>query len=97
MNIYPNQEGVPDQFVARIQRDIASTEEKFLSVFAFVMGIVSTITLGLFMVPQVLAIVCGAVSLRSKRMKAFGLAGLILGIIALIVGIAIYIMSFLEY
>ncbi|PQZ90220.1 hypothetical protein CQ018_14585 [Arthrobacter sp. MYb227] len=63
-----------------------------LGIISMVLGIISVVTFGAFLLPQLGAIVCGHISLsREKTRRGFAISGLIMGYICLGLGILMVI------
>ena len=60
------------------------TEKKVFGIWSLITGILGLCTFGAFLVPEILAIVFGAVSLKNEKSQGLAIAGLVCGIIALL-------------
>lgn len=76
------------------------TEEKaqekrhfILGILSLIVGIVALITLGVFIIPEVLGLIFGILALKNSAAKrGWAIAGIVTSAIALLIGIALYIL-----
>lgn len=94
MNMYNNQSSFSNQMYVPGYGN--EKQEKVLGIISLVTGIISMLTFGIIMFPQIIAIVCGITGIGRQKRRPFSIAGLVMGVIAMIVGIAIYILAALD-
>ncbi len=78
-----NQEAVKDE---KKKKETDKMKQSGFGIAALVFGIISAVSLGMFLVPEVLGVVFGIVGLTDKSKKrTFALAGLIASLISAVV------------
>lgn len=64
---------------------VSKTKNSVWGIISFVFGIISIITLGAFVIPQIVGIICGIVALAQKGYKkGLAIAGLVMSVIVMI-------------
>jgi len=73
-----------------IPQPVRSRKTNFPSIIGFLLGIISYLTLTIFLIPNLLSLIFSYVGLK-KQKNTFGITGLILGATSLLLGILIWI------
>ncbi len=86
----PNSSTIPEDGVK------VSSESKVLGIASLICGILSILTLGSCFMPEILAIVCGELSVDSEGRKTkTGKAGIICGVISCVLLVIVVVWGFL--
>lgn len=91
-NQYQQQQYPQENYPQPMYQPAAMEASNVLGIISMVLGIISVVTFGAFLLPQLGAIVCGHISLsREKTRRGFAISGLIMGYICLGLGILMVI------
>lgn len=89
---YPQQQYPQANYPQPMYQPVGMEPSNVLGIISMVLGIISVVSFGAFLLPQLGAIVCGHISLsKEKTRRGFAISGLIMGYICLGLGLLLVI------